>query len=103
MSLMPNKPVPALELNVTGGGRFSLAAEKAQQFTMVVFYRGLHCPICRRYLSELEGLLPEFEKRGVSVVAASSDPQDRAEQAKSGWSLNNLRVAHGRMTQVSGV
>jgi len=95
MPLMPNKPVPVLELNLVGGGRFSLAAEKPQQFTMVVFYRGLHCPICRRYLSELESLLPEFEKRGVSVVAASSDAQDRAEQAKSGWGLANLRVGYG--------
>ena len=95
MTMMPNKPVPALDLNIAGGGRFSLLAEKPRQFTMAVFYRGLHCPICRRYLSELESLLPEFEKRGVSVIAVSSDPQDRAEQAKSGWGLNNLRVAHG--------
>jgi len=95
MSLMPNKPVPALELDLVGGGKFSLAAEKPQHFTMVVFYRGLHCPICRRYLSELESLLPEFEKRGVAMVAASSDPQDRAEQAKSGWGLPNLRVGFG--------
>ena len=95
MSLMPNKPVPALELSLVGGGRFSLAAETPQHFTMVVFYRGLHCPICRRYLSELEGLLPEFEKRGVSVFAASSDAQDRAEQAKSGWGLANLHVGYG--------
>ena len=34
MPLMPNKPVPALELSVAGGGRFSLAAEQPQQFTM---------------------------------------------------------------------
>ena len=95
MSLMPNKPVPALELSLVGSGRFSLAAEKAQNFTMVVFYRGLHCPICRRYLSELETLLPEFEKRGVAVVAASSDAQDRAEQAKSGWGLAKLRIGYG--------
>jgi peroxiredoxin len=95
MSLLPNKSVPALELNMVGGGRYSLAAEKPQHFTMAVFYRGLHCPICRRYLSELESLLPEFEKRGVSVFAASSDAQERAEQAKSGWGLPNLRVAYG--------
>ena len=95
MSLMPNKPVPDLELNIVGGGRYSLAAEKPQHFSTVVFYRGLHCPICRRYLSELETLLPEFEKRGVAVVAASSDAQDRTEQAKSGWGLPNLRLGYG--------
>ncbi len=95
MSLLPNKPVPTLELSLAGSGQFTLAAEKPQNFTMVVFYRGLHCPICRRYLSELETLLPEFEKRGVSVIAASSDARDRAEQAKSGWGLANLRLGYG--------
>lgn len=95
MSLMPNKPVPALELDLAGGGRISLSAEQPQRFTMVVFYRGLHCPICRRYLSELETLLPDFEKRGVAVLAASSDTRERAEQAKSGWGLTNLRLAYG--------
>ena len=95
MSLMPNKPVPGLVLSMVGGGQFSLAKEKPQRFTMIVFYRGLHCPVCRRYLSELESLLPEFEKRGVSVLAASSDAQDRAAQAKSGWGLPNLRIGCG--------
>jgi peroxiredoxin len=95
MSLMPNKPVPALELSLVGGDRFSLPAEKPAKFTMVVFYRGLHCPICRRYLSELETLLPEFEKRGVTVIAASSDSMERAEQAKSVWGLQTLRIAYG--------
>ncbi len=95
MALLPNKPVPPLELSLAGGGKFSLAAERPQHFTLVVFYRGLHCPVCRRYLTELEAQLPEFGKRGVAVFAASSDPQDRAEQAKSDWGLANLRVGYG--------
>jgi len=95
MSLMPNKPVPSLNLDLAGGGRVSLAAEKPQRFTMVVFYRGLHCPICRRYLSELETLLPEFEKRGVTVFAACSARSFASELAKSGWGLPNLRIAYG--------
>ncbi len=36
-----------------------------ERFTLVVFYRGLHCPICIKYLLELGRLLPEFAKRGV--------------------------------------
>nr|WP_299036170.1 redoxin domain-containing protein [uncultured Tenacibaculum sp.] len=38
---------------------------------MVVFYRGLHCPLCKKYLQQLKKLLSEFEKRGVNVVAVS--------------------------------
>jgi peroxiredoxin len=95
MALLPNQTVPALELPLVGGGSLSVAAENPARFTMVVFYRGLHCPICRRYLTELESLLPEFAKRGVSVIAASTDSGERAEQAKNGWGLKNMRVAYG--------
>lgn len=69
MPLIPNALVPALDIALTGDGRFTLAAEKPERFMMFVFYRGLHCPICRRYLTELEGLLPEFAKRRISVLS----------------------------------
>lgn len=92
--LFPRQPVPALNLLLVGGGTFNLTAEKPDRFTLVVFYRGLHCPICKTQLKDLEAKLPEFEKRGVTVVAASSDEQARAEQAKEPWGLPNLRIAY---------
>ena len=95
MSLVPNHAVPGLELSLVGGSTYSMATDNPARFALVVFYRGLHCPICCRYLTELETLLPEFEKRGVAVVAASSDTVERAEQAKNGWGLKSLRVAYG--------
>ena len=42
-----------------------LGATPAANFDLVVFYRGLHCPICAKYLMELERLMPEFQKRDV--------------------------------------
>jgi peroxiredoxin len=59
---------------------------------MIVVYRGLHCPVCKTYLGELETKLPEFNKRGVNVIAISTDSRERAERAKSEWGLNNLRI-----------
>jgi len=70
MPLMPRKPVPALEFDLVGGGRWSLATQQPKNFTMVVFYRGLHCPICHRYTSELNGMIADFDKRGVSIDKA---------------------------------
>ncbi|MEW6689154.1 MAG: peroxiredoxin-like family protein [Pseudomonadota bacterium] len=95
MPLMPRKPVPALEFDTVGGGRWSLAAQQPQSFTMVVFYRGLHCPICRRYTSELNGMIGEYEKRGVSTVITSTDDRERAAEAKEKWGLPNLTVGYG--------
>lgn len=93
--LKPRKPVPALEFDTVGGERWSLAAQKPQNFTMVVFYRGLHCPVCRRYTSELDGMIGEFDKRGVSTVVTSTDARDRAAEAKEKWGLPNLTLGYG--------
>jgi len=93
--LMPRQPVPELQVDLVGGGTWRLADRRPQNFTMVVFYRGRHCPICSKYLGELESLLAEFDKRGVEAIAISSDPEDRAAAAKSDWKLANLAVGYG--------
>jgi peroxiredoxin len=93
--LLPRQPVPALQVPLTGGGSYDLAAERPKLFSMIVFYRGLHCQQCQTYLGELEHLLPEFEKRGISSVAVSCDEQDRAQNAKAAWRLTGLRVGYG--------
>ena len=95
MPIKPRQPVPALEFDTVGGARWSLAEQKPQQFTMVVFYRGLHCPQCRRYTSELNGMIGEFDKRGVSSVVTSTDDAQRAAEAKEKWGLPNLTVGYG--------
>lgn len=95
--VLPRQPARDLEfvLADSGGAHFSLADESPETFTLVVFYRGYHCPICRTQLKELEANLPEFEKRGVSVVAASSDPEERTTKAKTEWNLPRLRMGFG--------
>ncbi len=93
--LLPRQIVPALNVSLVNGGGFDLSLEGPDQFTLLIFYRGLHCPICKTQLKDLETRLPEFEKRGVGVVALSSDTQDRAEKAKAGWGLGDLRLGYG--------
>jgi peroxiredoxin len=80
IALLPRHPVPALNVSLTTGGRFVLGATPGEHFDLVVFYRGLHCPICTKYLLELERLAPEFASRGVQIIAVSSDDEDRAKQ-----------------------
>jgi peroxiredoxin len=94
-TLKPRQPVPQLEFDTVGGTRWPLAAQKPQNFTMVVFYRGLHCPVCRKYTSELNGMIGEFEKRGVATVITSTDPKERAAETKEKWGLSNLTVGYG--------
>jgi len=93
--LVPRQPVPPLAVRLVGGRRFDVTTENSERFTLVVFYRGLHCPICRTQLSDLETKLPDFVKRGVGVVAISSDNAERVERSQREWKLPNLRLGYG--------
>ena len=94
LSLTPRQPVPALNIPLVGGGRYVLGATPGQQFDLIVAYRGLHCPICAKYLLELERLMPEFESRGVQVVAVSSDNAERAQAMADKVKAERLRVGY---------
>jgi peroxiredoxin len=94
LALTPRQPVPALNIPLVGGGRFVLGASPAPAFDLIVFYRGLHCPICAKYLMELERLMPEFEKRSVQVLAVSSDNAERAQAMAVKIKAEHLRMGH---------
>lgn len=93
--LKPRQPVPALQVPTLAHGPFTLADDAATNFSLVVFYRGLHCPICTKYLLELGRLLPEFDKRGVKVIALSSDTQERAQAMADKLKAPELRMGYG--------
>ncbi len=93
-ALTPRLPVPALGVPLTSGGHFVLGAQPAERFDLVVFYRGLHCPICAKYLMELERLAPEFQKRGVGVLAVSSDTAERAQAMAEKIQASTVRFGH---------
>ena len=78
--LIPRRKVPDLAVETLDHGRFELAGEPSERGTVVCFYRGLHCPICARYLTEFEKRVPEFAERGVGSIAISSDDAERARQ-----------------------
>ena len=78
--LLPRRPVPELGLPTLPHGGFDLAADAPKLFTLISFYRGLHCPVCLKYLRDLESLIPEYERRGTKVIAVSSDVPERAQE-----------------------
>jgi len=72
-------PFPKLNVAMLGDGNLVLGApQDGRDWQLVVVYRGKHCPLCTRYLKELETLLPEFHRLGVDVVAVSADSEDKA-------------------------
>lgn len=93
-TLKPRAPVPALEVALTDGSTWKLSEQQSEHFTMIVFYRGLHCPVCKIYIRELEEKVNEFAARGVNVIAISSDTLERAQQSCSEWGLTNLPIGY---------
>lgn len=93
--LMPRQPVPDLSLPLSGGGHWRLSDQKPKHFTMLAFYRGVHCSVCRDYLGQLQALHGAFSKRGVTPIAISTDDAERACAAEARWGLKDLCVAYG--------
>ena len=93
--LIPRQPVPALEVPTVGGGTWRLADQTPENFTMVVFFRGLHCPICSMYLADLNRKAADFAAQGVNIVVISSDDEARAAETKEKWDLDNLTLGYG--------
>ncbi len=59
-ALTPRKPVPGLEVRTLDGETWKLVEAKPDNFTMIVFYRGFHCPICSNYMRDLDRNVGDF-------------------------------------------
>ena len=94
-TLMPDSPVPALSVETVGGGQWTLSDQNPDLFTMVVFYRGYHCPVCKSYLLNVQSLVDAYADAGVSIIAISMDDAERAGKSVDEWGLQNLTVGYG--------
>ena len=92
--LKTRQAAPEMSFPLVGGGTWTLSERKPESLSMVVAYRGAHCPMCRNYLKELNERIGEFTARGVDVVAVSSDGKERAEKAKTDWELPDVPIAY---------
>lgn len=93
--IKPRTEAPELEVETLEDGPWRLSDQKPENFTMIVAYRGLHCPICKTYLRDLDRNAEEFAKRGIELIAVSTDDRERAEQAKESWELENVKIGYG--------
>jgi peroxiredoxin len=76
---------PAISVPRLGGGEITPAAMEG--WRLFVVYRGKHCPLCKPYLTTLDGLIDTFAEAGVQVMAVSADPTEKAsaDLAEFGW------------------
>lgn len=90
----PKHTAPDLRFPLLNGDLWSLKEQNPESFTLVVFYRGSHCPLCKTYLQQLEDLLPDFEEKGVKIVAVSMDTEKRARSSRKDWELSEIPLGY---------
>lgn len=95
MTLKTRQPTPDLSVATVDGATWTLSEQQPEHFTLVAFYRGLHCPKCKLSLNDLNRNVDDFKQLGVSVVAISCDSQARATTTKKDWALDKLDLGYG--------
>ena len=84
----PGQPFPQLTFKMLDGTTFE-TAEFAGGWSLLIVYRGHHCPRCKDYIASLHKHAPAYSERRVRIVLGSADPAETARQtvAEEGWTL----------------
>lgn len=77
-TLHPGTPFPELEATDLAGNLQDIGkpSENAE-WRVVVVYRGKHCPMCTKYLNQLEDYVQKLAATGIEVVAVSADSRQQ--------------------------
>lgn len=95
-----NAPFPQLSVKTLGGGT-TIVGENTDRWTMLVVYRGKHCPRCKKYLNKLNDMRQAWQNAGIDIICLSADPRKKAQADldEFGWGFDlgyGLEVADMR-------
>ena len=69
---------PTIEVSDLHGNTITLGKPaEGTDWQMVVVYRGRHCPLCTKYLNQLEGYKDRLRANKVDLVAVSGDSKEQ--------------------------
>ena len=92
--ILPKTKVPSLEVSLINDTNWKLSEQKPENFTLIIFYRGLHCPVCKAQLEDLASQLDKFTERGINVIAISGDTEKRAKISGEDWDIPSLPIGY---------
>ena len=93
-NLKPGDKVPELIVDTTKGIKWDLSDNEPENFTMLIIYRGIHCPVCKKYLEELNTKLEDFRDKGVNVICLSANTKELAHKTVEEWNVENLNIGY---------
>ncbi|WP_044291141.1 redoxin domain-containing protein [Rivularia sp. PCC 7116] len=97
--LMPGEKVPELKVNILNGEDWKLSEDAFTNMKLIVFYRGLHCPLCKAYVGELDKKINEFAQLDIDIVAISGDSEEKAKLTKAKWNLQEIKIGYNHSVE----
>lgn len=87
--LTPGSILAPMTFPRVGGGDISVGGPR-DTWTMLIVYRGKHCPRCKKYLNILDGMRGDWADAGFDIAVVSADPEEKAkaDQAEFGWQFD---------------
>ena len=72
-----------------GGGEITVGGAR-ENWTLLVVYRGKHCPRCKKYLNILNDMRKQWVDAGFDIAVVSADTHEKAQadNAEFGWSFD---------------
>lgn len=86
-ALKTGDTLPTITLKNIQGNDISIQEILKENRLMLFFYRGGWCPYCNLELQSIQSLLPEFESKGIKVVAISPETIENAAETSKKHSL----------------
>lgn len=93
--LLPKQQTPDLDVESMAGHPWHLKDKSPENFMLLLFFRGLHCPVCGKYLKDFDKKLQDFENKGIEIAAISMETENRTRKAMDGWKIKNLEMCYG--------
>ncbi|WP_435950916.1 peroxiredoxin-like family protein [Psychrobacter sp. DM8] len=94
--LQAGSQFPDVQVQMLGGDMTTLGKpENGHDWKLVVVYRGKHCPICTKYLNQLETVKSSFADAGVDILAISGDSKQQLQEHLEELEDINFPIAYG--------
>jgi peroxiredoxin len=90
--MKPKEQVPSLELDLINDTQWVMEKQDPDKYSLLIFYRGMHCPICKKQLETVKDRLQDLIDRGVNVIAISMDTEEKAKKTGEEWDISGIPV-----------
>ncbi|MEP2531478.1 redoxin domain-containing protein [Shimia sp.] len=75
---IPGSILPSLTFPSVNGDEITVGGQK-ENWTLLVVYRGKHCPRCKKYLNILNEMRTDWTEAGFDIAVVSADSLERAQ------------------------